>query len=65
MKRFAFALAVASLLPGIAAAQVVTLGSTTAGATGQMGRAIAATVTDLAPLNMRPQEMAKDRKSVV
>jgi uncharacterized protein len=44
--------------PGFAQAQVVTLGSTTGGATSQMGRAIAATVSELSPLQMRPQEMA-------
>lgn len=58
LRRLALTLALAALLPGAAAAQVVTLGSTTAGATGQMGRAIAATVSELSPLNMRPQEMA-------
>jgi TRAP transporter TAXI family solute receptor len=58
LRRISAALALAALLPGAAAAQVVTLGSTTAGATGQMGRAIAATVSELSPLNMRPQEMA-------
>lgn len=44
--------------PQQALAQVVTLGSTTGGATSQMGRAIAATVSELSPLQMRPQEMA-------
>lgn len=58
MHRFTLALAAAALIPGLAAAQVVTLGSTTGGATGQMGRNIAATVSEIAPLNMRPQEMA-------
>lgn len=58
LRRYATGLILAALLPGAAAAQVVTLGSTTAGATGQMGRAIAATVSELSPLNMRPQEMA-------
>lgn len=58
LHRLSLALAAATLIPGAALAQVVTLGSTTAGATGQMGRAIAATVSELAPLNMRPQEMA-------
>lgn len=58
MHRFTLALAAAVLIPGLAAAQVVTLGSTTGGATSQMGRAISATVTELSPLSMRPQEMA-------
>ncbi len=55
---FSLALAALVLTPAMAAGQVVTLGSTTGGATSQMGRAIAATVSDLSPLQMRPQEMA-------
>jgi uncharacterized protein len=60
MLRFTLPLAFAALVsaPGLVAAQVVTLGSTTGGATSQMGRAIAATVSELSPLQMRPQEMA-------
>jgi TRAP transporter TAXI family solute receptor len=60
MLRFTLPLALAALVsaPGLVAAQVVTLGSTTGGATSQMGRAIAATVSELSPLQMRPQEMA-------
>lgn len=65
MLRFTLPLALAALVttPGVfvsgqAMAQVVTLGSTTGGATSQMGRAISATVSELSPLQMRPQEMA-------
>lgn len=60
MIRTTFRLALAALIlsPTLAAAQVVTLGSTATGATSQMGRAIAATVSDLSGLQMRPQEMA-------
>ncbi len=54
----ALATAPAVLTPTLASAQVVTLGSTTGGATSQMGRAISATVSELSPLQMRPQEMA-------
>jgi uncharacterized protein len=60
MIRTTFSLALAALVlsPTLATAQVVTLGSTTGGATSQMGRAIAATVSEMSPLQMRPQEMA-------
>lgn len=41
-----------------AAAQVVALGSTATGGTSQIGRALAATVSEVSPLQMRPQEVA-------
>jgi len=59
--KLSLALAVTLALPALglpAFAQVTTIGSTTGGATGQIGRAIAATVSELAPVQMRPQEMA-------
>ena len=41
-----------------AQAQVVALGSTATGGTSQIGRAIAAEVSEASPLQMRPQEVA-------
>ena len=41
-----------------AAAQVVALGSTATGGTSQIGRALAAQVSEASPLQMRPQEVA-------
>jgi TRAP transporter TAXI family solute receptor len=41
-----------------AAAQVVALGSTATGGTSQIGRALAAKVSEKSPLQMRPQEVA-------
>ncbi|MCC5978209.1 MAG: TAXI family TRAP transporter solute-binding subunit [Salinarimonas sp.] len=64
MRKTLSALAVATLiaLPGLSAApaqaQVVTLGSTATGGTSQIGRSIAAAVSEYSPLQMRPQEMA-------
>lgn len=64
MKKALSALAVAALmaLPGLSAgqaqAQVVTLGSTATGGTSQIGRSIAAAVSEYSPLQMRPQEVA-------
>src|SRR6056297_646851 len=43
---------------GVASAQVVSLGSTATGGTSQIGRSIAAAVSEYSPLQMRPQEMA-------
>lgn len=48
-----FALAVQT-----ASAQVVALGSTATGGTSQIGRALAAAVSEASPLQMRPQEVA-------
>jgi len=42
----------------LAAAQVVALGSTATGGTNQIGRAISAVVSEVSPLQMRPQEVA-------
>ena len=50
------ALALAAAAP--AAAQVVALGSTATGGTSQIGRALAAQVSEASPLQMRPQEVA-------
>ena len=41
-----------------AVAQVVALGSTATGGTSQIGRAISAVVSEVSPLQMRPQEVA-------
>lgn len=45
-------------ISGVASAQVVSLGSTATGGTSQIGRSIAAAVSEYSPLQMRPQEMA-------
>ncbi|MEM6461221.1 MAG: TAXI family TRAP transporter solute-binding subunit [Pseudomonadota bacterium] len=42
----------------VAAADVVALGSTATGGTSQIGRTLAATVSEVSPLQMRPQEVA-------
>ena len=43
---------------GSAAAQVAALGSTARGGTSQVGRTLAAAVSEAAPFQMRPQELA-------
>jgi len=55
---FAIALVFATLLAGQVWAQTVALGSTARGGTSQIGRAIAAVVSEHSKLQMRPQEMA-------
>ena len=42
----------------VATADVVALGSTATGGTSQIGRALAAAVSEVSPLQMRPQEVA-------
>lgn len=54
----AFGAAALGLAAGQAAAQVVALGSTATGGTSQIGRALAAAVSEASPLQMRPQEVA-------
>lgn len=50
--------AVFGLVASAAAAQVVGLGSTATGGTSQVGRALAAAVSEAGPIQMRPQELA-------
>jgi len=50
------ALAVMTAAPALA--QVVALGSTQRGGTSQIGRALAAGISEIGPLQMRPQELA-------
>jgi TRAP transporter TAXI family solute receptor len=45
-------------IAGTATAQVAALGSTATGGTSQVGRALAAAVSEAAPFQMRPQELA-------
>ncbi|MEM7546606.1 MAG: TAXI family TRAP transporter solute-binding subunit [Pseudomonadota bacterium] len=45
-------------IAGSAAAQVAALGSTARGGTSQIGRTLAAAVSEAAPFQMRPQELA-------
>lgn len=53
----AAALAIASIA-GAASAQVAALGSTARGGTSQIGRSLAAAISEAAPFQMRPQELA-------
>ena len=46
------------LVASAAAAQVVGLGSTATGGTSQVGRALAAAISEAGPIQMRPQELA-------
>jgi len=54
----AIAAAAAAASVTAASAQVVGLGSTATGGTSQIGRALAAAVSEASPLRMRPQEVA-------
>ena len=58
-KSFLIAAAAALVaVAGSAAAQVAALGSTARGGTSQVGRTLAAAVSEAAPFQMRPQELA-------
>lgn len=59
MKAFALMLGLGMTAAWAAQAQVVGLGSTTRGGTSQIGKQIAATVSEHSPLRMSPQELAR------
>ncbi|MDJ0629718.1 MAG: TAXI family TRAP transporter solute-binding subunit [Rhodobacter sp.] len=58
MSMFIGAALVLVAIAGSAAAQVAALGSTARGGTSQVGRTLAAAISEAAPFQMRPQELA-------
>ena len=58
MKLLAGLIAALTLSSGIASAEVAALGSTARGGTSQVGRTLAAAISEASTLQMRPQELA-------